>query len=383
MTEPNYFYRFCCIVPTWFTGGMDRSFMSICPCPVAEPVYKSTSQIKNITGIGYNNRYYGLAITSGYTTEFLYPEAAEHFTLTQDGSLLKTRMATTDGIDITYGGSVSVGGSDDKCEATDYPGFFTVTKYEAFNESADYSGGSSIVVGDWQDDSPAYSITGWSYAESCDPPFNEHIFYSRYNSYITVNDDNLTTEYSVCPVYTNDGDPIDGVSGISFIPCGASTLGSSSAGIKTSVKYAYIFKNLRVGESYTAYLRLQYRDYLANYGFEEAPSAEANWSEDTPIQIAEFDADEIIQDSKRSFKVVGGSLNVSDADFLDENYSTSIYAYPDTFYDPTTQEWDTDGEVITPATNLAELSGKQYRIKESYVLRVSPMECEEEDEDEE
>lgn len=375
MTEENYFYRFCCNVPTWFTGGQNQNFKSICPCPVAEPVYKSTSETKRISGIANpsNNRYYNSRTTTGYDAE-LSEFWQQYLTLEITTDLTKTETASCDDntptINTSYTGQASVTADDvTTCEVSaenpDGTKFYEVSIINADATSDEWEGGSDFCTS-----YPAVFVDNWSYAESCDPS-EEPDFEFQFAPCIDVDDSSVTQEYgggcvTLCTIPNTD--PVEGSAQISFVPCGASTLGISGTATETNVKYAYIFKNLRVDETYTAYLRLQYRDYLANYGAGEAPSAEANWQEDTPIQISGFTADDI-------FKVVGGSLNVPASDFKTQDFSTSIYSYPDTFYDPTTEEWDTDGEVITPTTNLTEQSGKQYRIKESYVVKTSPMEC--------
>ena len=378
MTEPNYFYRFCCNVPTWFTGGEVLDFKTICPCPTAEPVYKSTSTKKNISGIANpnDNRFYSTRTTTGYgaaMSEFWQ----QYISLNIDESLQRIETAICDNdtpaIINSYEGSATATASDVvECEvsytAPDGTQFYEKSVINV-NASANWEGGITFCL-----PNNTIEVDNWSYAENCDVA-DDWDFDFKFTRCINVTEDNITQVYgggclTLCTIPNTD--PVEGTAQISFVPCGASTLGIDNTATETNVKYAYIFKNLRVDETYTAYLRRQYRDYLANYGVGEAPSAEANWSEDTPLQVSAFTADEI-------FKVVGGSLNVPSADFLDENYSTSIYSYPDTFYDPTTQEWDTDGEVITPTTNLTEQSGKQYRIKESYVVKTSPMECETED----
>lgn len=359
-------------MPTWFTGGQNQDFKSICPCPVATPVYKSTSITKNISGIANasNNRYYNSRTTTGYDAE-LSEFWQQYLALSITTGLTKTETASCDGINTAYAGSVSVTADDvTTCEVSainpDGTTLYEVSIINADATSDEWEGPGS----DFCLPYPSVFVDNWSYAESCDP-IEEPDFQFEFAPCISVDNSSVTEQYgggcvTLCTIPNTD--PVEGTAQISFVPCGASTLGTSNTATETNVKYAYIFKNLRVDETYSAYLRLQYRDYLANYGVGEAPSAEANWQEDTPIQISEFTATEI-------FKVVGGSLNVPSANFIDKNYSTSIYSYPDTFYNPTTEEWDTDGEVITPTTNLTEQSGKQYRIKESYVVKTSPMEC--------
>jgi hypothetical protein len=383
MTEENYFYRFCCDMPGWVASQAANeddpaaSFKSICPCPYITPVYRSTSQLKNISGVASSDRFYLSSVTTGYTADFTYSQAGNHFTLEGGDSLIKTVTATCDGeqseLNTTYEGTVTVGGSDEDCDGIYWaPGFYHVTHYISKDQSADWEGGN-ITVGTGTDQGTganyAYEIKGWAYAESCDPPDEDMISHSYFNASITVNDDNTTTEYFNCPKYCNVGDETNGTSGISFIPCGASTLGLSDTATKTSVKYACIFKNLRVNESYQGYARVQYREYLANYGASEMPDAEANWQEDNVLEITSFTAN-------KTYRIIGGTLNVPVADFEAQNLSTSIYSYPTQFYNQSTEEWNTDGQVITPTQNLTEVSGYQYRIKEFWVRRSSSPECE-------
>jgi hypothetical protein len=384
MTEPNYFYRFCCNIPEWVetqaTNEDDpaASFKSICPCPYITPVYRSTSQVKNIAGVTNDNRFYEIAETTGYTTDFKFSAAGDHFSQSITAPFKKTQTASCDGEDpeitTTYEGTVTVTGEDEECDPISYaPGFYHVTKYISKNKTADWGGGTEIQVGtynstDHNTEDAAYEIKGWAYADSCDPDDDDMISHTFHNSILTVDDGSTTTEFINCPKYCNVGDETNGTSGISFIPCGASTLGLSDTGTKTSVKYALIFKSLRVNESYQGYARVQYRDYLANYGVLEAPSAEANWQEDDVLEVTSFTAD-------KTYKIIGGTLNVPVADFEAQNLSTSIYSYPNNFYDPSTEEWNTDGQVIIANTDLEEISGYQFRIKEFWVRRSSDPEC--------
>lgn len=389
MTEENYFYRFCCDIPGWVASQATNeddpaaSFKSICPCPYITPVYRSTSQLKNIAGVASDDRFYKRSVTTGYTVDFEYEQHGNHFTVSGGDSLQKTVTAICDGedsdLDETFQGSVTVGGDDEECDEIPWAqGYYHVTHYISKGQSADWTGGNTITVGTGNNQGTganyAVEIKGWAYAESCDPPDEDMISHSFYNEPIEVIDDNATTEYSDCPDYCNVGDETNGTSGISFIPCGASTLGLSNTGTKTSVKYALIFKSLRVGESYQGYARVQYREYLANYGATEAPDSEANWQEDDVLEVTPFTAD-------KTYKIIGGTLNVPVADFEAQNLSTSIYSYPNNFYNPSTEEWDTDGQVITPSQDLDELSGYQYRIKEFWVRRSSDPECGEDDEE--
>ena len=391
--QENYFYRFCCNVPSWVTSGISsgggegeetetlEDFKTICPCPFISLIYKSTSQVKDISGIAHNNRFYGLAVTTGYTAQIKSNSIRDAVSGNIQDSFVKTQTATCDGIEASYQGSFKITGEDKECNEVYDSGFYHVDEIIAQGQEGSWNGGTEFTVGTFDPSGTnfgdaAVEVKMWSYADSCNPDDEDMILHGYSNVTVEVNDSALSTEYSECATYCEDSDATEGNRSISFIPCGASTLGISNTGTETNVKYATLFKSLRVDETYKAYLRLQYRDYLANYGVDEAPEPEANWVEDEPVEISEFTAD-------KTYKLIGGTLNVPVADFEAQNLSTSIYSYPNTFYDPATEEWDTDGEVITPTENLEELSGKQYRIKESFVYKTSPMECEEEDESEE
>ena len=379
MTEPNYFYRFCCNVPGWVVAQATNpddpadDFKSICPCPYITPVYRSASQLKKIAGIANvtNNRFYKTKISTGYVTEFsTFWQRWLTLDITTDLLRTDTAVCENDGttnINSSYEGSANVTADNViECEvsytAPDGTEFYEKSVVNA-NTTADWEGGSEFCTPD-----RSVEADNWSYAENCDPG-DDWDFDFKLSPCIYVDSDYITNEFSDCPDYCNVGDETNGTSGISFIPCGASTLGGSNTGTKTSVKYAVIFKNLRVDESYQGYARVQYRIYLANYGISETPGAEDNWFEDNAIEITPFTAD-------KTYKIIGGNLNVPVADFEAQNLSTSIYSYPDNFYDPSTEEWDTDGQVIIANQDLDEVSGYQYRIKEFWVRRSSDPECE-------
>ena len=376
----NFLKRFCCPVPTLYTNGEDLSFKTVCPCPFGTLVYKSTRTDGVVCGRSHGGMLY-LTKTEGAFTYQQYNSNWEGLTIEGDVEYVYYRdPCTTNSFgspicgdyQISGTGEIEISGEAEQCidishhmdpdryymmTTQEFAGTHTVTGFEGYGATID---------GDNWTFCEGYDEYGCNYAaaDDCGNGFDIGISYT-----------NPTVTLFGCPEYCWESSTTTGTNGISFDPCGSySNYFFSDDTYKQSVKYATVLRNLRVGESYRAVLRLQYRAYLNAYTSLNRPSAEANWQEDEPAEISGFTADDI-------FKVVGGSLNVSDSDFKAQNFSTSIYSYPSYFYDPTTEEWDTDGEVITPTTDMPEASGYQYRIKGTFVIQTTT-DCPVEDEEE-
>ena len=364
----NFLKRFCCQVPLIYTDGVDESFKTVCPCPYGTRVYKSTRTDGVVCGRAHEGMLYATKTESNftYTTDSFFDVQIQGdveyvFSRGACSSTSQGNVICGDYL-VNGSGSVSISGSDEQCNDIshhmDPDRYYLVTtqEFSGTHTVTGFEGYTATIDGD-----------DWTYCEGFDENFCNYEAADDCGSGldIGISYTNPTTTLSGCPTYCWQSSTTTGTNGISFNPCGSyNTYFFSDDTYKQSVKYASVLRNLRVGESYKAILRLQYRYYLNGYTSLNRPSAEANWQEDDPVEISEFTANDI-------FKVVGGTLNVSSTDFKDQDYSVSIYNYPSYFYDPTTEEWDTDGEVITPTTDMPEASGYQYRIKETFVIQTT------------
>lgn len=132
--------------------------------------------------------------------------------------------------------------------------------------------------------------------------------------------------------------PIVGTSGESSIGVrGASYNSNPRSWSIQSAKYALLFKNLIVGKSYDS-------------GGLPLASAEIGetYAEETNIPIASFTATD-------TFEIIGGTLNVTPAEFKEQNFSLT----------PSNYSSLPAGElVITPNQSVPEASGYKHKVQE-------------------
>lgn len=120
----------------------------------------------------------------------------------------------------------------------------------------------------------------------------------------------------------------------------------------TTVKYEAILTGLIPGFYYDGVVPTEKRAEVVGETYEES-----DWSSDTPIEIPKFRASKVFQ------LIGGGTLNVPDQDFIDENYSLDPLDYPGTFpVDGSGDLVDPDAKVITPVTELIADSGEARRL---------------------
>lgn len=120
----------------------------------------------------------------------------------------------------------------------------------------------------------------------------------------------------------------------------------------TTVKYEAILTGLIPGFYYDGVVPTEKRAAVVDETYEES-----DWSSDTPIEIPKFRASKVFQ------LIGGGTLNVPDQDFIDQNYSLDPFDYPGTFpVDGSGDLVDPDAKVITPVTELIADSGEARRL---------------------
>lgn len=140
---------------------------------------------------------------------------------------------------------------------------------------------------------------------------------------------------------------------------------------KTTVKHEAVVTGLVIGFCYEGVIPIE----RALIGFNEqgnriSPEPE-DWLPFSQTAIDFFKAEEVFQ----TFGL--GTLNVSDGDFIDENFSLDPYSYPSYFpVDPETGILiDPDALVLTPFSDLPTSKVYDYRVLPAIMRRV---ECAEE-----
>lgn len=120
----------------------------------------------------------------------------------------------------------------------------------------------------------------------------------------------------------------------------------------TTVKYEAILTGLIPGFYYDGVVPTEKRAAVRGETYEDS-----DWSGGTSIEIPQFRASKVFQ------LIGGGTLNVPDDDFIDENYSLDPLDYPGTFpVDGIGDLVDPDAKVITPVTELIAESGEARRL---------------------
>ena len=376
-------------------GPIEFNYRTICPCPTPTLICVSESQPKILSGVSDGSRYYGQVVMTGYTAGDVSGPDAVTTNPPERGwgssvsvtatNLQKTITATCNfnrdenGIrlsplsgemQVSTSGSVSVSGEHlycfDKSELYETDSLDEVFYYEIDGDlSWDGDTGASGSVGLFKfydfvtsgcDENPTEFSGTNTHNPSGGYPFNVSV---------QINNNNLTEEYSQCPSWCNaedsEGnvpDPTLGTSCISYEPCGACVTTSSNPSVdEVDVKYAVLWTNLRCGENYTGSYNQQKRNFLA---FCPDVDDEDNWFHDEGLQFA-FTAMK-----PEGWHLEGGNLNVSDCDFYNAGFSTSIYDYRDYFFlgydDDENEVWDTDKTVVSPTRSLPKEQGEQYRI---------------------
>ena len=369
--ESIYLMGTCC--PRIYGGSLEEGiFKAVCGCPVATPIYVSRTTPKSISGLeSDDNRFYGQRETVGYTYEL--EGSGSYFSgvsVNENIQLKKNEYANCDGGSISYSGMVTATASDVRSCEPSFPGESDTGEKEVSfingTAIASWSGSNTFLS------NGGFTVENWSYAPTCDPdqeepPVEPDFVFQDVGVTFIVNSSNLTETYSNCPsycdIYDSNGDVIKNIKGSepnTFRPCGASTLGSSGRGYFQTVAQAYLITNLDKETSYSGSFIIQERNYLANYGFNEAPEPEDNWF---LKEIVEF---EFSCPNDRDWLILDGNLNVTEERFVEEDFSTSIYDYPETFRGTDSDgnpEWNTDGEVVSPTNFVPNTQGKQHRKK--------------------
>jgi len=140
---------------------------------------------------------------------------------------------------------------------------------------------------------------------------------------------------------------------------------------KTTVKYEAVITGLVIGFCYEGVIPIERA--LINFdeqGNRISPEPE-DWLPFSLTAIDFFKAEEVFQTFGQ------GTLNVSDGDFINENFSLDPYSYPSYFpVDPETGILiDPDALVLTPFSDLPTSKLYDYRVLPAIMRRV---ECEEE-----
>jgi hypothetical protein len=138
---------------------------------------------------------------------------------------------------------------------------------------------------------------------------------------------------------------------------------------KTTVKYEAVITGLVIGFCYEGVIPIE----RALIDFDEQgnriPPEPEDWLQFSLTAIDAFRAEQVFQTFGE------GTLNVSDDDFINENFSLNPYSYPSYFpVDPETGILiDPDALVLTPFSDLPESKVYDYRVRPAIIRRL---ECE-------
>jgi hypothetical protein len=115
---------------------------------------------------------------------------------------------------------------------------------------------------------------------------------------------------------------------------------------KRTVKFSALLTGLIVDLEYSGGIPLQSR--------EAVEGTVDTFEDEDDIPIAKFTA-------TKSFQIIGGTLNVSDQDFIDNGYSLNPLVYG----------LAADDEVITANTDLTHEQGMEYQLGIAYVEKTA------------
>jgi hypothetical protein len=135
---------------------------------------------------------------------------------------------------------------------------------------------------------------------------------------------------------------------------------------KTTVKHEAVVTGLIIGFCYEG--RIPIQKAIINFdedGTRISPEEE-DWQLLSYTEIEPFRAEQVFQ------TFGGGTLNVSDDDFISENFSLNPYDYPSYFpVDPETGILiDPDALVLTPSSDLPISEIEDYRVKPAIIRRL-------------
>lgn len=405
--KPVYVLGYCCGAVDDANDGADMSYRSICPCPSIFKFCVSESKPKILSGLSDGSRYYGKLEKTIYSVgpvsgpdavTTINPERGWGSSVTATDNGLKETVTTNcnfdrdeDGVRISpltgntetsYSGSVSVSGSHLYCtdlsEEYEYEGDLDVVFHYDIDGDLSWNGGASASASgqvglfkfyDFVTSGCAEDPSEFSYTNTHNPTGG-----APFTVTSDVGEPSLST-YSECPSWCdaedsegNVVDPVKGNECVTFRACGACNTNVPNPSVDfVTVDFCFIITNLRCGESYQGCYQIQKRSYLAFCDVEE----QNNWF---LHEVEQFNFT-----AQAEFHIVGGNLRVMEEDFVNANYSTSIYDYRDYFfrgYDDEGEEvWDTDADVITPTLGLPQEQGEQYRADAVNLWRTGDGDC--------
>jgi len=369
---PTYLLNTCC--PDW-----DEGFSMNACCPISVNACVSLSKTGKLCGIRdpdenenatrpdyYTKKTVGTTQSGGY---YLDPSGLPSCddgvasTFTKTGNYTYTNNSVTDysvnsegicesDISSTYSGSSSFSQTETCCpDAGDCP-TYDISCSSSRDEDGSWSGQSVETFFDGEEShTTTYPITARCPSNYNDDPTSE-------TNYSDV--DAETSALSRVDEWTQSNG------------CQSSDFRSSSYLTnnkifvnKTTVKYEAVISGLIVGFCYEGRITIQKATInFDQYGKRISP-VEDDWELYSYVTIPEFEADEVFT------RFGGGALNVSDQQFMDENYSLNPLDYPSVF--PQNEDGtlvDPDALVITPVVSLPESKTIDYRVLPAIMRRI-------------
>jgi len=224
--------------------------------------------------------------------------------------------------------------------------------------------------GAWSEDAVTDYITGYDSGDpatpaTCDPEETPIDFETEEDYEIRVRSDTRTTAYRDVPTVWYDPS-VAATEGTSCITewetFGTGYILDNTTLVKTTVKIEAVLTGLSPGFYYTGEIPVSTRPAVDGESYDES-----DWTNDTAIAISTFKATDVFA------LFGGGTLNVPDQDFIDQDYSIDPLDYPDTFpVDGGGNLIDPTAKVITPSYSLSIAEGYAHRAEEPVIKRVDP-----------